>query len=371
MNNRKIIFILGNTELGGAENQAILLANEFIRKKYYEVNFILFGKGKGKASNKLENCNIKFYTISTPTSRFLLLKYLRLLNFFLLLRRLNPYILMPYTYFPNFYTSLVWRFTQARKCFWNQRDEGLDQIEDKLFLKVVSKASGFIANSNNIKNYLYKNLNVPLHKIGVIHNGYVKMETLKDRGFWRKQYSYSLNDFLICMVANLSKYKDHETLLKAFHLVLLKTDKPVKLLLAGRFDNNYEYLVHLTSELNISEKVFFFGKVDDMGSLLNSIDLSVLSSRSEGLPNVVIESMFSGVPVTGSKIEGIIEVLGEDYAEYLAEPGNSKELADKILFFLENGNIREKLSVQNLNRARAMFSVDNLYYKTINFIEQL
>lgn len=372
-NHQKIIFILSSTELGGAENQAILLANEFIKKNTFLVNFILYKSEieTGAVPNKLSKLNIPYYIIKWPSSRYLVLKYFRLLKYIFLLKKLHPAILMPYTTYPNIFTSFIWKYTGAQLCIWNQRDEGIALSTNWFTRKAISNSTGFIANSITAKDFLINKFNIPIEKISLIHNGMIELEVLVERDEWRRKLSFDSNDILICMIANISKYKDHETLLRAFKLLQTKyTEKPLKLLLVGRFDTNYEYLLNLSKELNISEDIYFLGKLDDIGSLLNAIDISVLSSKSEGLPNVVIESMYSGVPVIGSRIDGIIEVLGDNYREYLATPGDFNELSEIFLFFLNNPATTVKLIKTNKNRVASKFSLNNLYEATLKTIDK-
>ncbi len=363
MTKNKIVFILGSTELGGAENQAIILGAEFVKQNDFDVEFVLFGWKQGKTTMKLDKLGFPYHVIKTPTSAFLLLKYL----FFL--RKLRPTILLPYGTYPNIFTSLIWKYTSAKLCFWNQRDEGLALNKNWYTHKAISNASGYIANSTSAKYFLIKKFEISEKRISVIYNGLVKLQSSEEQNFWRAKNSFDFDDVLIAMVANLSTFKDHETLLRSFKIVRAKyLRKPVKLLLAGRFDNNYIFLLNLAKELNITDDTYFLGKIEDVGNLLNAIDLSVLSSKSEGLSNVIIESMLSEVPVTGSRINGIIEALGEDYQKYLAEPGNYEDLADKILFFLNSPATALELVKVNKLRASSQFALNNLYGKTLNVL---
>jgi glycosyltransferase involved in cell wall biosynthesis len=361
----KVIFVLGSTDLGGAEHQAIILANELMHRSNYDIKFILFGKNRGMACSKLESFFIPYYTLKHPNSRFGILKYIRLINFIFLLRKLRPNVLMPYTTYPNIYTSLIWKYTKANYCLWNQRDEGIELYVNRSTTRAVNNASGYIANSNSAKKYLINAFNVTSSKVAVIHNGLSILEVFFDKNSWRKKFAFDQDEVLICMIANLTKHKNHDTLLRAFQIVMKKyNEKPIKLILAGKFGDNYKFLHNLALELNIIKNVAFLGKIDDIGSLLNAIDLSVLSSYSEGLPNVIIESMLAGVPITGSKIQGLIETLGEDYQEFLSTPGDDHDLAEKILYFLNNPSVANNLVMKNKIRALSHFSLDNLYGET-------
>lgn len=368
--NPKILFILCTSELGGAERQAILLAREIKEKINYVIEFVfLIGDSTGTIPKKLDELSVGYHFIKWPFPKNMALGFLYLIKYTIFLRRLKPAILMPYTTYPNILTSLVWKQTQARLCIWNQRDEGIALFPNWYTRKAIANASNIIANSASARDSLTNLFNIKNDKVAIVYNGVEPLKVLINRDKWRRKYAFDSEDRLICMVSNLSRHKDHETLLRSFKLVKSKyLKKPVKLLLAGRFDENYNFLLNLSIELNITEDIFFLGKIDDIGSLLNAVDLSVLSSFSEGLPNVILESMLSGVPITGSRIKGMVEVLGDDYIKYLAAPGDYHELTKKILFFLENPTIVSDLLAINKKRAMTMFSLDNLFDKTAEYL---
>ncbi|SUX48412.1 glycosyltransferase [Chryseobacterium indoltheticum] len=84
--------------------------------------------------------------------------------------------------------------------------------------------------------------------------------------------------------------------------------------------------------------------VDEM----KKCDLFVLVSRTEGLPRVIIEAMAQGLPVIGTKVGGIPELLNEDS---LIEKNNAEALALKINEILSRPDYYTKLSARNLKEA--------------------
>jgi len=94
------------------------------------------------------------------------------------------------------------------------------------------------------------------------------------------------------MVANLSGFKDHEALIRAWRLVLdqlSSEERNAKLLLAGKNFGTEPSLKRLVGKLSLEDDVLFLGQVEDVSGLLQSVDLGVYSSKSEGSPNGVLE----------------------------------------------------------------------------------
>ena len=90
-----------------------------------------------------------------------------------------------------------------------------------------------------------------------------------------------------------------------------------------------------------SDEVRFEGYTRDASSLLGAFDLLVMPSRYEGLGLVAIEGMFSGIPIVASKVDGLVEVIGE--TGRLVPPEAPDLLADAIVDMASNRRGREDL----------------------------
>lgn len=82
--------------------------------------------------------------------------------------------------------------------------------------------------------------------------------------------------------------------------------------------------------LGLAHRIEFLGQVSDLGSLYKSLDLLVIPSRSEGLPNVLLEALAAGLPVAATRVGAIPHVLADPLAGTLAEPGSPGRLAAAI-----------------------------------------
>jgi glycosyltransferase involved in cell wall biosynthesis len=81
---------------------------------------------------------------------------------------------------------------------------------------------------------------------------------------------------------------------------------------------------------------------------MDQCDLFVLASRSEGLPRVVVEAMARGVPVIGTSVGGIPELID---VEFLAPPDDAAALADLICKVVSSPETLSTMSANNLGRA--------------------
>jgi glycosyltransferase involved in cell wall biosynthesis len=146
---------------------------------------------------------------------------------------------------------------------------------------------------------------------------------------------------IVC-VARLDKDKGIEILLESIKYV--KNEFPdvfVEFLGDGRNRIDYEKMV---SELKIGDNVKFHGSVgrSTVFEKLASSAMLVLPSHSEAFGIVLIESMAVGTPCIGSNAGGIPEVFKNGEHGYYFEPGNSRDLANRICSLMEDCQLRKK-----------------------------
>jgi glycosyltransferase involved in cell wall biosynthesis len=138
-------------------------------------------------------------------------------------------------------------------------------------------------------------------------------------------------DWMLGTVALFRPRKGIEILLEA--LASLRTRFPVKLRAVGPFESP-AYEAKLKSQavrLGLERAVEWTGCVRDVNAELELMDLFVLPSLfGEGLPMVVLEAMAAGVPVVGTRVEGIPEAVRDGLDGVIAEPGDAKGLEEAI-----------------------------------------
>jgi glycosyltransferase involved in cell wall biosynthesis len=176
------------------------------------------------------------------------------------------------------------------------------------------------------------------------------------------------------MLANLTPFKDHRTLIKAWPYVikeLAAQGRSAKLVLAGDLSVTYQDIKRLTLQLGIHDSVIFPGRVDDIHEMLASADIAAFCSNSEGCPNAVLESMAAGLPVAATDIPGIREVVGDEGVQYLAPPRDERKLAQVIISFAMNPDLRTIAGKANRTRIAQQFSVHRMNQEMSDLMNSL
>ena len=368
---RRIVFVLFNLELGGAERQALILAKHLVQREQAAVEVWGFNKS-GPVALVCEEMGVPWRVVPFPLRGGRVARLLALARFALSLRRARPDILLPYTFVPNVICGLVWRWTGARTCVWNQRDEGVTPFVAEWSRRAARRTPVFVSNSEPGARFLQTDLGVDRSKIRVIPNGVERSVAQGDRSEWRHRLKIDDDSFVACMVANLHDNKDHGTLLRAWRRVVdgLNGRRAI-LVLAGRHDGAYESLAGLAGELKLNGNVRFAGQVLDVPGLLSAADVAVFSSVAEGCPNGVLESMAAGLAVAGTNIDGIRSVVGAAGLPFLAAPKDDEGLAGAILKLANDADLRVTIGAENRQRVKENYEATRMCEETVALLKQL
>ena len=168
-------------------------------------------------------------------------------------------------------------------------------------------------------------------------------------------------DIVIGIVANLKKVKNHLFLLRAFATVAEEFEN-VKLLLvgqgfAGEADNTESDLRLFVNNHHLARRVLFLGYRTDISQLLHVIDIFCLTSLREGLPISLIEAMAAGLPVIGTNVEGIRDVIAQNVDGILVELGDVLALKNALIGLIGDPERRVKLGRAGLAKAVQKYSL--------------
>jgi glycosyltransferase involved in cell wall biosynthesis len=108
----------------------------------------------------------------------------------------------------------------------------------------------------------------------------------------------------------------------------------------------------------LEERVVLAGHRADLDRLTPHLDIAVLASYTEGLPNVVLEAMACGVPVVATAVGGTPEVVQDGITGHLVQAGNAEPLAARIESLLESESQRQTMGTSGRARVRQEFTFD-------------
>jgi len=202
-----------------------------------------------------------------------------------------------------------------------------------------------IAVSNKVKEDFIKATGTREDKVMTIYNG-VDMSRFSvriDEVRKKRELGIPEDSKVVGIFARLIEDKRHEVFLKAAKRIVQETGRKIHFLVVGK-GKLEKHLKRLASELEIAENVVFTGLRDDVPELLKITDVSVLSSRREGFPMIILESMASGVPFISTNVGGVGEIIRDGESGFIVEQESPEDLAKAMITVLTNEDLHRRLA---------------------------
>ncbi len=172
-------------------------------------------------------------------------------------------------------------------------------------------------------------------------------------------------DKVVGVVGNLRPEKDHLGLLRAFKRVAAALPG-ARLVVVG--DGVMRGALHEEARaLGLEGRVHFLGQRFDAPELYGAFDVYCLPSRHEGMPLTLLEAMASGLPLAGTDVMGIGELVRESGAGLLAAHGDEGQLAEALIRLLQDKDLAARLGRSGLDYVRREHDLE----KTIRRYEAL
>jgi glycosyltransferase involved in cell wall biosynthesis len=248
---------------------------------------------------------------------------------------------------PNIWGRLLGRLTKVPLIVGTWRGTACPERNFERWLWPL--ADHFLCNAGALKQLMIDRFQIPDGRITVIHNGvnldYFRPATAPLSGE-RK---------VVLCIARLVPEKDHNTLIAAFSLVAAHHPE-AELWLVGDGPRR-KAIRRLAQSLLPPPRLRLFPGQLDLSPLLRQSSLLALSSVAEGLPNVVLEAMATGLPVVATDVGGLSEVVRHGETGWLVAPKDVAGLAKAISHLLANDTLRAAFGQAGRRRVERRFSV--------------
>lgn len=170
-----------------------------------------------------------------------------------------------------------------------------------------------------------------------IHTESVCIRTEVDRSDNVKRIFSVEKDIKCICVGSIYKEKNQLSVIKAFHMALCSGIKGT-LELYG-YSGNDNYLQECTDYIlnnHLTDNIVFKGFCENMQEVYENSDVLICGSTRESYPNVISESLASGVIVVATPVAGIPEVVKNRYNGYISLGYSSKEIYEKLMELVED-----------------------------------
>lgn len=193
------------------------------------------------------------------------------------------------------------------------------------------------------------------NKLKVIHNG-IDLNSFDRILRQSAPPTEKSGEFLIGTVGSLTRRKGHEYLLSALTEVVKKVEN-IKLLIIGDGPEK-ERLMQITGDLGLSKNVVFMGFRNDIAELISQLDVYVHPSIYEPFGIAILEAMAVCKTVIATNVGGVTEIVVEGETGLIVPSANPNELADAILWTLQNTEKIKQMGEAGRRRVEQHFSIE-------------
>lgn len=329
----KVLHVITGLNDGGAE--AVLY--RLITKSSEHTHIVVSLMDMGKYGPLLEDLGVRVVCLGMNPGKPSIRRFWKLMR---LIRAEAPDAVQTWMYHSDLFGGLAARMAGVRKIFWGIRHSTLEKGKAKRTTIAIAKVLALLSRIVPERIVCCAKKALEVHsdigysrsKLLVIPNGYDLSKFMVDElsgSELRTSLCVGPETFLLGKVGRYDPFKDHDNLLSALYELQL-SGVDFKCLLVGRglTDENRE-LVARVNELGLTDKVILAGQRTDIPAVMNALDLHVLSSSSEGFPNVLAEAMACGTPAVSTDVGDAGEIVGDP--ALLCPPRNSKALSELML----------------------------------------
>ncbi|MEA3329937.1 MAG: glycosyltransferase family 4 protein [Nanoarchaeota archaeon] len=211
-------------------------------------------------------------------------------------------------------------------------------------------------------------LNIDVERISTCYPG-VDIEKFRPnlgRKWLRTRIGVKEKDKIILFAGRLTEAKGLPVMLKAF-ATIAQGKKDIKLLLAAGTPVTEEKIKETYEKaelLGIKDQLFIEPfPLEDMPHVYNGCDIFVLPSQYEGFGLVFTEAMACGIPVIGTSVGGVPEVISNGEEGYLVPPNEPTELSKRIDWLLKSKIKRNNLGNKGVEKSQRKFALNKTVEK--------
>lgn len=349
----KILFYIESLHSGGKERRLVELIKALSNDSSYKMEVVLTKKGIHYFDSFPRNIKIHYTLRKERKKKDISVFY----NFYKIAKMFNPDIIHVWSNLTAIYAvpaKMFLKIPLINNQITNTTHHGSGSIlSHKLTFPFSDK---IIANTHaGLKAY-----KAPMHKSLVIYNGFDfnRVANLKEKSIIRKEFNMQTK-YTVAMVATFSKKKDYKTFILAANRLLKERDDITFLCIGSGDSGIYQQMVPKENINNI----LFLGRQDNVESIMNVCDLGVLMTNpkhGEGISNAILEFNALGKPVIATSGSGTAEIIEDGVNGLLIKPKSSDELANKILYLIDDKKERLELGEKAKSKVISKFSIHRM-----------
>jgi glycosyltransferase involved in cell wall biosynthesis len=376
----RVAYLPASLRPGGAEKQMLALAERLPRDRF-RVDFLaLSGAGEYDARARAAGARVRSLGSAPPPGARLPDRFarraLRGIRYAATARAVGYDIVDAWLYPADVLAALARPIAGTTVVVAGRRNLGdfhdrFGPLEQGIGALTNRLVDAVVANSDAVANDVRRRERLDPAKLHVIRNGVELIEPLANdvRAARRRELGVSGDEVLVGCVANYREVKRLDVLIDAF-AALAPGAPAARLVLVGEGPLRDELQARIDGH-GLDGHVRLHGSVPNPGLLYGAFDVIVQSSRSEGLPNAMLEAAAAGRPIVATDVGGTAEIVIDGRTGLLVEANDSAVMARALGQLVGDPALRGRLGSAAREHVARAFGMERFAAEFASLYEEL
>ena len=340
----KILYVHSSLYLGGAQSVRYMFLKN-LNQESFDVTVCCLGQ-KGEFGERIEKLGYKVDCFNKQDGLFKFSTTLRLYRY---LKENKFDIVHSSLFYANYHSALAAMLSGVRHLVIEEHGEHNLLLKMRHFpYRAIGKiaairSSAIICCSNFVRDGVRRMYGIRDEKLVTAKNlvDDIRLQITRSSKEIRSQLDIPFDARIIGTVASLSWVKNQKIL---FELIACPDNDQLFLVIAGDGPLKNELALY-AKKLGVEKRVRILGWRQDIADILNTLDIFMLPSLSEGIPVCLLEAMSIGLPCIASRVGGVEEVIEHKVTGMLAGAGNAEDLNVCLKQLIKDKNFSENLGL--------------------------
>lgn len=349
----RLVYLIGQLGLGGSERQLLVLLEHLDRERHECCVIVFHPSPEGELHRELEGLGVT--VVDVPEGRRGV--FARLVFLYRAFRRLRPHVVHSWSAYANPYAGLAGRLARVpvrlgslRTTLHSTLMEDLPRLYRWLLLRSIGC---LVVNSEKCAGEL-REWGLADRRIELLRNCVPLPALDEEPAVDLSALGIEPEHRLVGLVGNLRAVKDHLFFIDAMAGVLSGFPELRVLLIGQPLPSEPDYPRWIEERIashSLQDRVVLTGFRPDVPALVRRMEVLCLTSKSEGMPNVLLEAMAAARPVVATRVGGVPELVCDGENGFLIEPGDAAGFAGAVSRLLRDPDLARRMAENGRVRA--------------------